>query len=109
MNSLVGAAAADATHDTKVKAAIFLYFITLYFRVALYLKRLHDFGWSGWWTLPAALVALFSALTNPWFESSLSSERGAACFMAGILWTIVILAGSPAGAKGTNRYGPLNH
>ena len=100
VESLVGATAPGATLDTKMKAAGFSFIITLYFQVALFLKRLHDFGWSGWWTLPAALVALFAAASSPWVESALPYERITAWFFKLLVWAIVIAAGARAGHPG---------
>src|SRR5262249_3404689 len=75
VQTTIGAAAPGASMEVKVNAAVFVFFITVYLQVALFIKRLHDFGWSGWWTLPAALLALLSAASTPYFDSSVSGER----------------------------------
>jgi uncharacterized membrane protein YhaH (DUF805 family) len=90
VEALGGASAKDATFDVKQRAMVFSYFITLYPRIAIVIKRLHDFGWSGWWTLPMALVGLMQSAAVPWTESNLASKRYFAWFLTVVLWSIVI-------------------
>ena len=106
VQAIIGATAPGASMEVKANAAIFVYFITVYPQVALFIKRLHDFGWSGWWTLPAAVLALLSAASAPYFDSSVSAERNAALTLRVLLWTVVIFAGAMTGNQGVNKYGP---
>jgi len=106
VQAIMGASTPGASMEVKANAAIFVFFITVYLQVALFIKRLHDFGWSGWWTVPAALLALLSAASTPYFESSVSDERHAAWFLRILLWAVVIFAGAMAGNPGVNKYGP---
>lgn len=106
VEALVGASAKDATFDVKQKALVFAYFITLYPRIAILIKRLHDFGWSGWWTLPIALIGLLQSAAAPLLESNDASERHFAWLCAVVVWSMVIFVGARAGTPGANRYGP---
>ena len=106
VQAIIGATAPGASIEVKVNAAVFVFFITVYLQVALFIKRLHDFGWSGWWTLPAALLALLSAASTPYFDSGVSSERIAAWTLRVLLWAVVIFAGAMTGNAGVNKYGP---
>jgi len=106
VQAIMGASTPGASMEVKANAAIFVFFITVYLQVALFIKRLHDFGWSGWWTVPAALLALLSAASTPYFESSVSDERHAAWFLRVLLWAVVIFAGAMSGNPGVNKYGP---
>jgi uncharacterized membrane protein YhaH (DUF805 family) len=106
VQAIMGASTPGASMEIKANAAIFVFFITVYLQVALFIKRLHDFGWSGWWTVPAALLALLSAASTPYFESSVSDERHAAWFLRVLLWAVVIFAGVMSGNPGVNKYGP---
>jgi len=56
--------------------------------------------------VPAALLALLSAASTPYFESSVSDERHAAWFLRVLLWAVVIFAGAMSGNPGVNKYGP---
>ena len=106
VQAIMGASTPGASMEVKANAAIFVFFITVYLQVALFIKRLHDFDWSGWWTVPAALLALLSAASTPYFESSVSDERHAAWFLRVLLWAVVIFAGAMSGNPGVNKYGP---
>jgi len=106
VQAIIGATTPGASMEVKVNAAVFVFFITVYLQVALFIKRLHDFGRSGWWTLPAALLALLSVASTPYFDSSVSGERIAAWILRVLLWAVVIFAGAMTGSPGVNKYGP---
>jgi uncharacterized membrane protein YhaH (DUF805 family) len=106
VQAIIGASAPGASMEVKANAAVFVYFITVYPQVALFIKRLHDFGWSGWWTLPAALLALLSAASTPYLDGSVSDERSAAWTLKVLLWAVVIFAGAMTSNPGVNKYGP---
>jgi uncharacterized membrane protein YhaH (DUF805 family) len=106
VQAILGATTPGASMEVKANAALFVFFITVYLQVALFIKRLHDFGWSGWWTLPAALLALLSAVTTPYVDSSVSAEGSAAWTLKVLLWAVVIFAGAMTGNPGVNKYGP---
>lgn len=106
VESLLGASPKDAPFDVKQKAALCSFLITLYPRIAILLKRLHDFGWTGWWVLPMAMIGLLQAGTVPSLDSSVAAERHAAWFLCGVVWMIVVFVGARAGNPGVNRYGP---
>jgi uncharacterized membrane protein YhaH (DUF805 family) len=103
---LLGATARDASMDVKLKASVFEFFITLYPRVAILLKRLHDFGWSGWWTLPTACIGLLAAAANPWLSSAVAAERHVAWLFCSLVWIVVVFVGARAGDPGANKFGP---
>ena len=74
VQAIMGASTPGASMEVKTNAAIFVFFITVYLQVALFIKRLHDFDWSGWWTVPAALLALLSAASTPYFEAAFPTK-----------------------------------
>ena len=67
-------------------------------------KRLHDFGASGWWLLPAAApeIANSGALTLGMAGSSLGSAIEYLSFAGGA--GLALIAAWP-GTRGANRYG----
>ena len=106
VEALVGASGRDATFDVRQKAVVFSYFITLYPRVAILIKRLHDFNWSGWWTLPAVVIGLLQSAAVPAMESSIPGERNVAWIFFVLVMGIVVFVGSRAGSPSANRFGP---
>lgn len=106
LEHLMGASAKDAPLLLKSKVMVSWYIMTLYFRIAIVIKRLHDFGWSGWWVLPMAVIGLLQAGTFPATDSAVELERQVAWFWSIVVWAIVIFVGARAGNSGVNRYGP---
>ena len=107
----------DAPRQVQDVSALMMYFLfTLPIGVALFNKRLHDFGWSGWWCVPlqilwfVAMIALTLATPNYGSDSPGESLRpGAFAVMAVInvltlLSTIILLF--RRGNPGPNRSGP---
>ena len=84
--------------------------------VALCNKRLHDFGWSGWWSLPIqffwflAIVTIPFAIQDDLASNSLKNIDPAIAALAGGINLIAFLTLIPLGFKrgnpGPNRYGP---
>jgi uncharacterized membrane protein YhaH (DUF805 family) len=106
VDSMAGTFLKETTLDIKSKSAATVYVLTLYPRVAIFLKRLHDFGWSGWWTLPAAIIALTSTTTFPYIASNVPGERHAAWLFLVLLWSAFIYVGARNSSPGVNKFGP---
>jgi len=71
--------------------------------ISVYIRRLHDMDWSGWWVLvlfglPIALSLLSDAMPNGALFLALAN------FVIS-LGTVFIL-GCPRGTRGPNQYGP---
>lgn len=105
LEHVTGASAKDAPMLLKSKVMVSWFLMTLYFRIAIALKRLHDFGWSGWWVLPMAVIGILQAFAFPQTESTVEAERYAAWFLNVLVWIIVIYVGARRGHSGVNRYG----
>lgn len=105
LEHVTGASAKDAPVVLKSKVMASWFLMTLYFRIAISLKRLHDFGWSGWWVLPMAVIGMLQAFAFPQTESTLEAERYAAWFLSVVVWIIVIFIGARRGHSGVNQYG----
>lgn len=106
LESMTGVSAKGAPLLLKGEVMVTWYVMTLYFRIAIVLKRLHDFGWSGWWAVPMALIGLAQSGAYPWINSDVEAERYAAWFWNVVVWAIVIFAGAKPGQPGVNQYGP---
>ena len=90
-----------------IAIATFIDFVVLlYPRVAIEVKRLHDFDWSGWWALPMNLLQLFAVLAYSAARQSADSETTRVGFGVSILLLLYITIGTPRGDKRRNRFGP---
>lgn len=106
VESMAGIYLKEASMEMKSKSAAVVFILTLYPQIAVFIKRLHDFGWSGWWTLPAAVVAFLAALSFPYATSLIDGERQASWLFRLLLWSLVIYVGARAGNAGVNKFGP---
>jgi uncharacterized membrane protein YhaH (DUF805 family) len=92
-----------------------------YFYVRLLARRLHDFGWSGWWAVPltGVLVALpvwMLMETHDVYrriEQSYAAQQAIKGYVSALWWGAMllffggwILLGSLRGMRGPNKYGP---
>lgn len=105
LEKMTGASARDAALAIKTEVMVSWYFMTLYFRIAILLKRLHDFGWSGWWVVPIGVIGLLQAAAVPAAHSAVEAERAIAWLLTGVVWAIVIFVGARRGQPGVNQYG----
>ena len=83
----------------------------LYPTAAITARRLHDFGWSGWWSVVPVVVLLTDSLVvASGYGGTLLEPNTAADVMswANIVLTVTLIAvaGLLPGTKGPNQYGP---
>ena len=95
----------EATIDEK--SAIAYVLLTLYPTIAVTVKRLHDFNWSGWW---AVLPILIYVVLTSQQSILLSDPNNIEQVMDGLKLTAFILApffviGLIPGNRGPNRFG----
>jgi len=105
---LAGLLHATVSEDRNVVIAVatFIEFVVmLYPRVAIEIKRLHDFDWSGWWALPMNLLQLFAVLAYSAALQSVDSEGTRVGLGVSILLLLYITLGTPRGDKRQNRFG----
>lgn len=109
IGAMIGANAPDASVTVKNTAAIASFTVALYPNIAIMLKRLHDFNWSGWWTVPLAVLSLMTSITSPRITAAgtQSIEEAAFSFaLTSIFCVPLILLGIRRGDTGVNRFGP---
>lgn len=104
VEAMTGAAAVDASVEAKMKAAWAGFLVTLYPTVAITLKRLHDFGWSGWWVTPMLVLSLPATFAEAVLESGAMTGGFLLVALIGLLPYVGI--GVPAGDPAANKYGP---
>jgi uncharacterized membrane protein YhaH (DUF805 family) len=119
--AIQAATAANMPHEgmaVRTGVSQFLnYFATFYVVVAIYTKRLHDFGWSGWWQIPMHMLMVlsipFSAALqvppNPANHADMQFMLGLSIISMAIgflMLAFVLTIGLVRGTAGPNRYGP---
>lgn len=103
---MVGDGTTTAGLQTKTNLLVGLWFVMLYPVLALTIKRLHDFGASGWWAVPLALLGLLARASTPYAQFGGDDVRLAASAFGWLGTLATILLGTPKGSAAANRYGP---
>ena len=79
--------------------------LTLYPHLAVEIKRLHDFDWSGWWALPIELLSLFAYGLSPVVEFGVDIQKPLAMTVTLVLILPSLVIGFPCGTRERNRFG----
>ena len=103
--TLLGATLSGDRNEVIAVAAFIEFVVMLYPRVAIEIKRLHDFDWSGWWALPMNLLQLFAVLVYSAAMQSVDSEGTRVGLGVSILLVLYIALGTPSGDRRQNRFG----
>jgi uncharacterized membrane protein YhaH (DUF805 family) len=86
-------------------ASLVEFAVMLYPRVAVEVKRLHDFDWSGWWALPMNLLQLAAVLVYAAAQHGNDDESTVVGLGVSILVLLSIVLGTPRGDARENRFG----
>jgi uncharacterized membrane protein YhaH (DUF805 family) len=89
------------------QAVLLGFFVTLYPNIAVTVKRLRDFDWSGWWAAPYMLLSFFVTSFSPYLQHGTPEEAATATFVFLIFGLApLVLIGAIPGTAGQNRFGP---
>jgi uncharacterized membrane protein YhaH (DUF805 family) len=110
----VTSAAIVTLGEAAILATLFLPLATAYPCLALAVKRLHDFDWSGWWTLSLVVLWLIPSMGALFFHFA-STQQAGIVETVGIVTSlggplslaVFALLGAIPGTARTNRFGPV--
>jgi len=99
-------ASGNEDYNEVIAVATFIEFVVmLYPRLAIEIKRLHDFDWSGWWAVPMNLLQPFAVLVYSVALQSVDSEGTRVGLGVSIPLALYIVLGAPRGDRRQNRFG----
>lgn len=93
--------------EAAAQAGLVSFFVLLYPSIAIAVKRLHDFDWSGWWAAPLLLGSFFATTSSPYIEHGTPEEALGAWVVVLLLGLLpAIIVGVVRGTPGANQHGP---
>lgn len=107
-DAIVRATQSGAPEATIAEKSAFAYmFLTLYPTIAVTVKRLHDFNWSGWWSLiPVLIYVVLTPQQAILFSDPSNVEQATqGLIVTAIILVPFILIGLIPGNRGPNRFG----
>jgi uncharacterized membrane protein YhaH (DUF805 family) len=101
----MGVSESSRRNEAIAVASLVEFGVMLWPRVAIEVKRLHDFDWSGWWALPMNLLQLAAVLVYAAAQHGNDDESTVVGLGVSILVLLSIVLGTPRGDARENRFG----